>query len=383
MTINNKYLLLFGFGGSQIITMLALPVITNLYDPKAFGIYSYHMAILSFLGYIASFRLNLKLQLVESNEEIKNTCYLLAFIFSIVVFSSTLIIYNNIKLSILYFLSVLFLNIFEINMDYSSSKGKYKEIAKSNILRVVIVVIIQIILYKLEYGLFIGFIFGLVISQVVIYSFNFIPRKIKFKNLDGKFMLKNTLISLISSSGSSIPLILVYNYASPLDAGLFSLADKLVLTLIVIMNNVVARLIYNDLNSIISPRLVFKYWVIKLLILSFFLGAIILTIPKSVFTLIFSKSWAISFQYLQSLLPWAFIQVILIPLTCIYIKRGLEINLIKLEFFKNSLRLVMVIILYEINFSTLDVMFISSIVTSIFALIVFFGSYKKNAHIFC
>lgn len=363
--------------------MLALPVITNLYDPKAFGIYSYHMAILSFLGYIASFRLNLKLQLVESNEEIKNTCYLLAFIFSIVVFSSTLIIYNNIKLSILYFLSVLFLNIFEINMDYSSSKGKYKEIAKSNILRVVIVVIIQIILYKLEYGLFIGFIFGLVISQVVIYSFNFIPRKIKFKNLDGKFMLKNTLISLISSSGSSIPLILVYNYASPLDAGLFSLADKLVLTLIVIMNNVVARLIYNDLNSIISPRLVFKYWVIKLLILSFFLGAIILTIPKSVFTLIFSKSWAISFQYLQSLLPWAFIQVILIPLTCIYIKRGLEINLIKLEFFKNSLRLVMVIILYEINFSTLDVMFISSIVTSIFALIVFFGSYKKNAHIFC
>ena len=383
MTINNKYLLLFGFGGSQIITMLALPVITNLYDPKAFGIYSYHMAILSFLGYIASFRLNLKLQLVESNEEIKNTCYLLAFIFSIVVFSSTLIIYNNIKLSILYFLSVLFLNIFEINMDYSSSKGKYKEIAKSNILRVVIVVIIQIILYKLEYGLFIGFIFGLVISQVVIYSFNFIPRKIKFKNLDGKFMLKNTLISLISSSGSSIPLILVYNYASPLDAGLFSLADKLVLTLIVIMNNVVARLIYNDLNSIISPRLVFKYWVIKLLILSFLLGAIILTIPKSVFTLIFSKSWAISFQYLQSLLPWAFIQVILIPLTCIYIKRGLEINLIKLEFFKNSLRLVMVIILYEINFSTLDVMFISSIVTSIFALIVFFGSYKKNAHIFC
>lgn len=383
LTIKKNMLLILGFGGSQIITILALPFITNLYDPEAFGIYSYHIVILSFLGYIASFRLNLKLQLDENNEDIKNTCYFLAMIFSIFVFFATLIIFKSLILSFLYFFSVLFLNFFEINTDYSSSKRNYKDIAKSNILRVVIVVSVQIFLHDFKYGLFIGFLSGLVISQIAIYSFRLIPINIDLHSLDRSFMLKNTLISLVTISGSSIPLILVYNYESILDAGLFSLADKLVLTLIVIINNISSRLIYNDLNGESSHSLVFKYWCIRLLIISFLLVSSILIIPDQLFYFVFSDSWGMSFQYLKSLLPWFVTQVVLVPLTCVYIKNGLERNLIKLEFFKNFLRIIAIIIFYKANLSTQDVMIFSSVATAIFSFIVFFGSYKKNAHIFC
>ncbi|MFM5433608.1 lipopolysaccharide biosynthesis protein [Aeromonas veronii] len=375
-------MLLLGFAGAQAITIAALPAITNLYTPETFGLYSYHLAILSFLGYISSLRLNLKLQLVKDNEIIKTACYAVSVFFSIVVFVICFFITKTLFLSLFYFLVVLFLGFFEINTDFSSSKGLYKKIAKLNIVRVIIVVAFQVLLSEVNHGLFMGFFLGLVISQLLTCSF---PRKLEplfSKALDFSFMVKNTLISLVSYCGSSFPLVLIFYFTSSSNVGLFALADKIGLSIIIIMNNVISRLIYNDLNGQLPPVHILIFWYKRIVIISAFIISVAFLVPNDFFSFIFSELWSSALDYFKALTPWVFVQILAIPYGCAYIKLGLEVRLIKMESLKNLIRILSISVLFMSDLSLYDTILISSTLTAICSILIFYRDYKKNEFIF-
>lgn len=380
--INDKFMLLLGFAGSQAITIAALPVITNLYTPETFGFYSYHLAILSFLGYISCLRLNLKLQLIKDNETIKDSCYLVSLCFSIIVFIICFFTTEGLFIGLYYFVVVLFLGFFEINTDFLSSKGKYKSIAKLNIVRVVIVVVFQILLSEVNYGLFIGFVLGLVISQLLICSFKTKIEPLFSKELDFSFMVKNTLISLVSYCGSSFPLVLIFHFTSSSNVGLFALADKMGLSIVIIINNVVSRLVYNDLNGKCPPVHALLFWYKRILIISAFIVLVTFLVPNNLFSFIFSESWSSSFDYFKALTPWVFVQIVVIPYGCAYIKLGLEVRLIRMEILKNLIRIISISVLFINNLSLYDTILISSTLTAICSVLIFYRDYKKNEFIF-
>lgn len=376
--MQDKLLLLFGFAGSQALTMLALPVITKLYAPDSFGFYSYHLAIVSFLGYVSCFRLNLKQQLTKDNVEIKNLCYLITILFSASVFIMVFLVTNNIVNSFFYFVTVIFLGFYEINTDFQSSKKNYFIIAKCNITRTLITIAVQTFFYKFEYGLFWGFFVGLSISQLVVYRADFKIECKSFERSDINFMLKNTLISLVGYAGSSLPLIMVFHFTSAFESGLYSLADKLSLAIIVIINNVVSRLIYNDLNDVNSLIEVILSWYKRTISLLMVLVLVIFLIPNNVFLFIFSESWHSSFDFFKALVPWVGLQILIIPFSCAYIKVGLENKLLKLEFFKNLVRVSFITGLLINGMSTYDAIVISSLITGSLSIFFYYRDFKRN-----
>ncbi|PSW65236.1 hypothetical protein C0W88_09150 [Photobacterium leiognathi subsp. mandapamensis] len=378
----DKLIFILSFVGAQLITFLALPLITRLYTPELFGAYSYNLAIISILGYLSCFRLNLMLQ-IEINEiqleKRVGQCYFLTIVISIILLILGFVIFGLSSIMLIYAISILLLGMYEIHIDYYSSKLEYKKIAKMNMIRTISVVLSQLVLYSFEDGLIYGFFIGLVISQLFVFS----SEKFKFKKIyfpdryKIKFMCKNTFITIVNFIGSSAPLIVINYFTTTQMLGVYSLADKLLISLFVMVNNIFSRFIFNDLKEkdIIT---VFKKWFCILTIFFSIILLIVFLIPNSVFSLVFGKGWDEALGLMRCLMPWFGLQLFMILINCLYVKEKKEEQLIVIEVVKNITRILSIVILVCFPVSIEDVVFISSVIPVIFVWIVFYLGIKNE-----
>ncbi|MGF1726775.1 lipopolysaccharide biosynthesis protein [Photobacterium nomapromontoriensis] len=381
--MNNKKMLFFGFAGSQCITLLALPILTRLYDPLLFGEYNYFITIVTTVAFFFCFRLNLKIQIVNK-EAIKNKIVLKSYMLlalTTILATSIYCYFSGFTIGLIYFMIVIvFLSLYEIHTDYYSSNKSYKKIAIANILRATTVILFQIMFYKYEHGLFIGFIVGLIFSQILIFKLI----KVRCSDFEGikksefVFMVKNSLISSVNIVGLNLPLIIIYNQLDAEIAGIYSLADKLIFAGIVICTNVFSRLIYNDLKEQAQAK-VLKDWICKIVILATIIIIVSMFISEFAIETAFGVKWSLSANVFIALLPWMTIQLIMIPFTCALIYNGKEWYLLNVEILKNISRISVLMLCLYLNYDLVNIILASSIIPLVFGIaIISYGLYKNE-----
>ncbi|HIF9343106.1 TPA: lipopolysaccharide biosynthesis protein [Photobacterium damselae] len=383
---NGKMKFILSFVGAQFITFIALPLITRLYSPSQFGVFSYNLAIISLLGYLSCFRLNLILQLEDGEKSLEkrlSQCYLLIAITTFALFIISFLLYGfNLIVSICV-ISILLLGLYEIHVDYYSSKLNYSSIAKMNVIRTISVVFFQIILSPINNGLIYGFFIGLFISQLyIIFNENRSVGKVEWlsKN-DLTFMYKNTGISIVNFIGSTFPLIIIHYFLTSHDVGVYSLADKLLIAIFVVVNNIASRFIFNDLKRK-TIKMVFKKWLLILSTLFFIVFLVITLIPSFIFGNIFGREWIDALSIMNCLMPWFSLQLFMIVINCVYIKKQNESKLLWIEGIKNLSRIFTILILIYFSISLDTIILISSTIP-LFIVIIFICRDAKNENLFC
>jgi lipopolysaccharide exporter len=336
---------------AQIITILSVPVLTRLYGPQDFGVWTLYISITSIISVIACLRYEYSIMLPESDEEAVN---LLGLSFLAVVFVSGLTlpilwyfkepiagILNSQQIGDYLWLVPPFIfvsGLFLALNNWNSRTKLFKRLSLSRVFSSVSSTATQIGLGFAEKigagGLIIGSLAGQSIATVVLGGQiwrddrKLIVRSLNWKKVyQGfkkyrKFSLMDTWGALMNSVSWQLPAFILAVFFTPTVVGFYSLGFRLLQLPMSFIGGAISQVFFQRASRALSegtlPSLVES--VFRMLVIIGMFPILILTIVGSdVFTVIFGKAWAEAGVYAQILSLWAFIWFISSPLTTIYV----------------------------------------------------------------
>ena len=318
---------------SQIILLIASPLITRIYSPEQFGVFAIFAAILSIIVPISSFKYNNAIVVADSKKNSDDLFVLSILItasFSIVLFFILFFFEEFFKEVLnaknLYFwwylipLGILFQSVNEVSRSYLNYKKNYKLISKLSIIRSICYVTIVISAGYLGYnnsGLFLAEIFS---ALIIIIAFFLYFKKIGYTvpiNFNGKlfvilkkykdFPVYSLLAGFLNKFTVMMPIFFLSKYFSEFITGQYSLSLKVIVFPLTFISSSIAAIHLKK-----SSDIIFKNGDIKKYLknLSFILISIII-VPTCIFLFfgpklfifIFGKDWRIAGEFVQILIP--------------------------------------------------------------------------------
>ena len=237
---------------AQAIPIAASPILTRIYSPEDFGVFTIFIAVSSIFGSIANGRYELAIMLPKKDDDAINI-FALGFIITVFLSSVLFILvfsFNNFFVELLknkdidnwlYFVpvTVFFTGLFNLLNYYSVRKKYYKSFAKSTILRSVAMVTVQLLVGYLYRGVS-GLISGQLFSQFVV-DLNLLKNILKDKILLSKISKVKILALakrykdfpkfsmwaiLVNSLYQNITNILISTLYNTITLGFYSLAQR-------------------------------------------------------------------------------------------------------------------------------------------------------------
>ncbi|MNF67562.1 colanic acid exporter [compost metagenome] len=239
-----------GTAGSQLLMVLAAPLLTRLYTPEDFGLLAVYAGLLALLTVVASLRYELVIPLPEDEQEAANIAVLSLLIAAGISLLSALIVFfaggpiaNLLGVPQLtsYFwllpVGVFFVGIFQVFNYWAIRKKDFPAIASTRIKQALTTLLIQLAGYKLGPVV-------LIAGQAAGQSMgSFSLGKIALKNTHfntvrsagiiavarryRKFSIYSTLAGFFNTASTQLPPILFAVLFSPALAGLYALAHRL------------------------------------------------------------------------------------------------------------------------------------------------------------
>lgn len=336
---------------SQILVILAAPILTRLYGPDDFGVWALYLSITSIISVVACMRYEYSIMLPESSEEAVN---LLGLSFLAVLFVSGLIspviwyfkepivnILNSQQVGDQLWLvpPFIFVNGLFLALNSWNSRTKFfKRLSLSRVFSSVSSTATQIGLGFIEKvgagGLIVGSLTGQFIATFVLGGQIWRDdRKLIVKSLSWekiyegfkkyrKFSLIDTWGALMNSVSWQLPAFLLSAFFTPAVVGFYSLGFRLLQLPMSFIGSSISQVFFQRASKAFAegtlPSLVEN--VFRMLVVIGMFPILILTIVGSdVFTVIFGKAWAEAGIYTQILSLWAFVWFISSPLTAIYV----------------------------------------------------------------
>ena len=177
--IRNVFLLAGGTASAQLLNIVFLPILTRLYDPSEFGVYSIFVAINAILTVITTLKYENAIISTNSYRRAENLCIILfytTFVISLVVsflyFIICLYIAEDLNITALVFssfLSILFSSWFLILYFWNNKHSNYKVMARGRV-----VAVISMLFFSILYGYFIGGVEGLLFGNAISFIVNFV-----------------------------------------------------------------------------------------------------------------------------------------------------------------------------------------------------------------
>lgn len=328
--LKNIFTLLSGSTIAQIITFLAIPVLTRIYTPQDFGFFAIYFSIATIISTISTGRYELAIMLPKHKKDalsiIKGT-FRIVFIISILSFVLIAVLKNSdtiftkfIKPTYFYFLplSVLFMGLIKVYTQWYSRQKEFKLIAVSGIVQSGstsgLNIISGLYFYLQSTGLFIGHIIGQ-FFQLIIFYFRFQKNeKAEFKEIkkaDIKIQLKENKnfpyysapMGLLNSISVDILIYVLNIFYSTTMVGLYTNASKVV--------NYPLNLITQSFTSVFYQKITETDKKVKLYLLSFFINlilAIIAMIPiifwgEELFMFVLGDDWKLAGSIAKYLAP--------------------------------------------------------------------------------
>ncbi|WP_276663095.1 oligosaccharide flippase family protein [Syntrophomonas wolfei] len=369
--VRNVLILTTGTTFAQAITVLAAPLLTRLYSPEDFGVYTLYVSILAVLAIVACGQYEVAIVLPEKDKDAANIllisiiiCFGLASLTFILVsvFGSTFTqLFGILELAgWLWFLplSLIAAGLFQAFNYWSTRRAKFKLLAMRQITMSTVMLGTQIGTGGLLYpagpgGLIVGSIVGQAVATARLAWHTIKNDRSLLRNSLSLKRIKTTLkeykrfplylgsAGLLNVSAEQVPVILLGYYFGTAVVGSFSLAVRVA--------NLPFTVIANSISQVFYPRASKAYiegtlHVIVLnmftRIFSFVLVPILLLMISGpdLISLIFGVNWVIAGEYLIWLGPRFISQFISAPLSTVFVilnRQDLNLKIDTLLFITN------------------------------------------------
>ena len=334
--------------GAQLIPLSLSPVLTRLYTPENFGVFSLFSAICLSITTLATFRYELAIVLPKSSRHAKFLLYICTFILCITTIITTILchVYAT-ELSTLlnsptlaptlsYLpISIFLLGLIQVLSYWHLRHKHFKLLAKNKFQQSLWLTSIQI-----SAGFFtftsneIGLILGFLISQIFTALFLFtktdffnkssLPSKVQSFLLIKKYSNlpilngTNAIVDAIRINGINILIAMLFSNSL---LGQFALAWRMLQAPVSLINGALSQVSFQTLAQLEKSQIYeFSLRSIKI---SFIAGIIPFTLiyifSPTLFPLIFGQNWNIAGEIAQALCPWLFLNLITSPLSSIFI----------------------------------------------------------------
>ena len=344
---------------AQALMFVFIPILTRIYTPTEFGLYSLFFLISSMIGDVSSLRYEQAIVLPKSDRDAQTLVFLSVIITFIITTIVTLAIILFYDFFLDYFngldylvwllpLSILILGLTQIFDTYSTRREFYKKIATVRVVESVTTISTQWssrYLFALD-----GLIVGKLISNFFV-LYQFVYFHIKKQTIGVKYLTKRRLkanikrhnsfpkyfafSSLLNSFSQNIPVFLLSMLFSPAIAGFYGLTARVMQVPILLISGSTRRVFYQKASKMYANRESIREIYIKTTIglIKLFIAPllIILFFGEEIFVFIFSKEWAESGIIAQITIIWFLFAFISSPTSMIYNILSLQKRLLQLQ----------------------------------------------------
>jgi O-antigen/teichoic acid export membrane protein len=342
----NVGILAGGTAISQALLILSTPILTRIFSPEEFGVYSVYLSILAMLVVVGSLLYEMAIPLPKSNEVAINIvalCIILIIIFGFIhmvvfiLFAPTIAALLNTPSieNYLWMIPIAFIGgaVFHVVHFWCIRKEQFKFISITKLSQSSVQIISQISLglFKLgQLGLLIGDVIGRLIAGLTITILSFKKEKEVLSNISWQSIKQNAkryrefpLLSsgsvVLNSVSLQIPVILLTASYGPYVVGLYVLAQRILGLPISIIGSAVAEVYLSEASKIkkSNPRAIRKlFWktTTSISLLSVIFITIIALVAPHIFSFVFGEQWKEAGVYVQLLAIMYFFQFISAPI---------------------------------------------------------------------
>ncbi len=355
----NVLTLMTGTTIAQAIPIAISPILTRVYSPEDFGVFSLYMSVVSIVAVIATGRYELAIMLPKEDKDAANIAALSILISFIISFTTLLIVFvfntaitdllGNPKISNwLYFIpvTVLLTGIYQSFNYWANRQKEYKRLASSRIMQSFTTSGSNLGMGFGGFGfsgLILGNLFGQLLATVyLVRRVIFDDRKyLKLITKNEMYLLLKKYIkfpkfdlsaSLLNVSAQQVSNILFNTMFSSSIAGYYYLTQRMLGLPVSIVAasilDVFKEQASKDFQSRGDAKEIYLKTFKKLFFLSLIPSILLYIFAIDIFTLVFGSSWAISGEYARVLIPMLFLRFISSPLSfMLYIGEKQELNL--------------------------------------------------------
>jgi len=344
----NVLTLLTGTTIAQAIPIAISPILTRIYTPIDFGIVALFMAIVATFGSIANGRYELAIMLPKSEEDAINLFALTLIItttISLILLVAILFLDEKIALWLgnkeikfwLYFvpITIFFVGLFNSLNEYNTRKKNYKDIAKSKVIKSIVLATVQLSIGFIKQGAT-GLISGQILAQMFanlkllknVIRDKALIEKISFNSIkaQAKRYIKFPKYSLGGVIAGSLSIhfveILISSFFSVATLGFYTLVQKILGLPMSLIGGSIGQVFYQEATqekhksgkAIIIYKKTFK----KLSILSVLFFGFLYFSVEDIFTFVFGQEWHIAGVYAKIIIPLFFIRFIYVALSMTY-----------------------------------------------------------------
>ena len=344
----NIFTLVSGSLVAQIITILALPILTRLWSPEDFGLFSSFVAIVSILEVLFMGRFDMALMLPKKNEDALNVLLLgfyLSIIFVILFYSLCFIQYffqiiPYVNFQYWFFIipcGALIYSCYSLMIAWNNRLKKYKIMSYNRIIQSSSISLTQIFIafiQKFSFGLIYGDLLGRLVSLILIFkNSNFIFNDFKINLLEKKklfqrykmFFYLQAPSSLINVCSNNLAFLVLPVIFSPKVAGLYFLVYKFLIYPSSLISNSILEVFKNTVQEDFlkkgSCRAIYIKTALSLIAIGIIPTLIIIYFATDFFIFFFGNDWSEAGTYTKILAPLIFIRFVSSPISYILIFR--------------------------------------------------------------
>ena len=353
----NVLTLMTGTTVAQAIPIAISPILTRIYTPADFGVVALFMAIVATFGSVANGRYELAIMLPKREEDALSLFILsviITTILSLVLFIVVLFLDEKIAEWIgnsdikfwLYFvpITVFFVGLFNSLNYYNTRQKNYSDIAKSKVIKSVVLATVQLSIGLLKQGA-VGLVSGQIAAQIFAnvkllknivkkrallakVSLKTIKREAKRYSSFPKYSLGGVVASSLSVHFIEILISTLFSVAT---LGFYALVQRILGLPSSLIGGSIGQVFYQEATqekhrsgkAIKIYKKTFK----KLLFLGVLFFGLLYFSVEEIFTFVFGQDWRIAGVYAQAVIPLFFIRFIYVSLSAIYdIFDGLKIE---------------------------------------------------------
>ncbi|WP_340391946.1 oligosaccharide flippase family protein [Macrococcoides caseolyticum] len=384
---------------SQILLVITVPIISRLFTPEEYGVFT----LFSNIAFLLIPIINGRFDLLIINSVDKKESYIfskISFIISVILLILvTPVFFLYFKLSnyplifVIFLIILLFLvSVNNITSSYFSFLNQYNKVAYINLIRTILLIVLQIIFGYLSfgyYGLIIGFVFSYLSGTI--FSLNMWKDIQKYKETDNT-LIKNkffenidqlkyssTSIFINTISMSLIVFVIDFFYNS-LEVGYYGMSLRILNIPITIISLSLSKLFmqqaHKDFKETGTFRNILKSFSVYLLITSLLFFLPMYVIPKEFIETILGKEWVYIITVFRILIPMYVIKLLVTTLSLSFIvinKQSLELRLQTL-FLVSITTISLLTYLFNLTFE--EFLYSFSMLFSICYLIYYYFIYK-------
>ncbi|MEB9945315.1 oligosaccharide flippase family protein [Bacillus cereus] len=365
--VKNAMKLLTGTTIAHAITFLFSPIITRVYSPSEFGLYTLFLTIGTSLGLFATMRYEMAILLPKDEKEadsLKKLCIFSSLIISIIILFATLI-YNSIsnegnKLLLGLFIFVLFTGLYQTYYYLSNRSNDYKGMGNSRIIQTLLFSVLSIAFYKIGgTGLVIAHILSVIASYIYLKnrrSNNFF--EINFQLKGSRSIIKvakkykdmpmynsiHAFMDVIMNNGLLFLISIFYGSAV---LGLYSFAWKVLRAPLAVIGSAVGQVYLNRASQYYNDKQAIKPLmnkiIFRLLLVALPLFLILGLEGDVIFSFVFGQSWKEAGSYVQILSPWLFFNFMSSPIVQTFVVLNKQRNALVYSFIQTVMTISTII----------------------------------------